>query len=139
MSDHDRFLWVYFQLAEISQKKKQFHPRDKFLVLTAVEACKAGYLEIANHCHKIIIDHNQNHLLRTFQNFADAMRDDDFLKFAKSLEKTFCNRERAEHLLFQAAEHTNTVQSENRYDQPKESDLATMILKKMDQKYWLSE
>jgi hypothetical protein len=138
MSDHDRFLWVYFQLAEISQHKKQFHPRDKFLVLTGVEACKAGYLEIANHCHRIIIDHNKNHLLKTFQNFADAMRDDDFLKFSQSLERTFCNREQAEHLLFQAAEHSSD-QSKNRYDQPKESDLASMILNKMDQDSWKND
>lgn len=128
MPDHDRFLWVYFQLARISDQKSQLIPRDKFLVLTAVEACKAGYLEIANRCHSIIVKHNPNHLLKNYPDFADAMRDDDFTHFEELLNKRFCNREQAEHLLYQAQD-----ESLKTYEQPDDSVLATEILQEIDQ------
>ncbi len=128
MSDHDRFLWVYFQLAELSQQKNQLHPRDKFLILTGMEACKTGYLDIANRCQEIILNHNPNHLVKKYSSFADAMRDEDFLTFAGSLEKQFCNREQAEHLLYQAANQKEDQESQAQYDQPDESELAKIIL-----------
>lgn len=136
MPNHDRFLWVYFQLAEISQQKKQFHPRDKFLILAGVEACRAGYLEIANRAREIILDHNSNHLLKKQTSFADAMRDEEFLHFVTSLEKSFCNREQAEHLLFQASGAPGDSEALPKYDQPSDSELASLIQSSLDSELW---
>ncbi len=131
MPDHDRFLWVYFKLAQISHQKKQVIPRNKFLILMAVEACKAGCLEIANRCMDIVINRNHKHLLNNYENFADAMRDDDFALFIDSLENQFCSREQGEHLFVQAEK-----KSKSGFEEPSESELASAILEQMGDQDW---
>ena len=89
---------AFARLAEISQQKQQFPQRDKFLLLAGIAACHAGWLDIAQQCRAIVLEHNPQHLVGRYPTFPDAIRSDNFETFHKSLER-FCTFEKAEHLL----------------------------------------
>ena len=98
MRDHERAMLAYVKLAHLSQQKRQFLGRDKFLILAAAAACRAGWLEVANRCHVLVLAHNPAHLIGHFELFTDALRSPELVPFLKRLER-FCGYERAEHLL----------------------------------------
>jgi hypothetical protein len=100
MPDHDAAMLAFVKLAGISQDRSQLGPRDKFLVLAAATACRAGWLPVAERCRELILAHNPAHLLRRFPTFAEACRDDDFETYLRQTER-FCSYERAEYLLDQ--------------------------------------
>jgi hypothetical protein len=100
MRDHERAMLVYAKLADVSQQKQQFLGRDKFLILTAAAACRAGWIEVSARCRELVLVHNRSHLVGNFETFADALRSQEFEPFLKRLER-FCGYERAEHLLQQ--------------------------------------
>lgn len=97
MQDESAML-AYATLAEISQRKQQFPQRDKFLLLTGITACRAGWLEIAARCRALVLDNNPVHLVRRFDSLPDALRSSEFDSFYKQLLR-FCPYEKAEHLL----------------------------------------
>lgn len=88
----------YGQLACLSQQKSQPLMRDRFLLLTAAAACRAGWLEIADDCHRLLRNFAPQHQAARFATFADALRDADFVKVVQHWER-FCPMERAEMLL----------------------------------------
>lgn len=98
MHDHDLAMLTYVKLADLSQQKRQPIGRDKFLLLAGVEACRAGWPEIADRCRELVLHHNAAHLVGRFPTLPDALRDPEFQTFLKQLER-FCPWERAEHLL----------------------------------------
>jgi hypothetical protein len=98
MPDAEREMQVYLELADFSQQKQQLLGRDKFLILAAAAACRAGWPSVAEQCRELVLENNRSHLVGRFARFTDAMRDDDFEPFLKQLER-FCGYERAEHLL----------------------------------------
>ena len=98
MSDHETAMLAFARLARISHDKRQASGRDRFLALTAREACLAGWLEIGERCRKLIIAANPRHLLAHAAGIADAVRDPEIGKFLESLDR-FCTFEQAEHLL----------------------------------------
>lgn len=98
MQDHERNMLAYVMLADLSQQRRQLQGRNKFLILTGSAACRAGWPEVANRCHILVLADNPSHLLGRFELFTDAMRDADFQSFLKQLER-FCRYERAEYLL----------------------------------------
>ena len=98
MPDHERAMLAYVRLAALSQEKQQLGGRDKFLVLAAAEACRAGWPEVAERCRAMVLAHNSVHAIHRYATVADALRDDDFTTFLKQLER-FCGHEKAEHLL----------------------------------------
>lgn len=98
MRDHEAAMSVYVQLAVISDQKKQRQVRDRFLLLAGVEACRAGWLEVAARCHQKLIESNHAHLANRHSTLADALRDPDFQKLVVHWER-YCPFEKAEAML----------------------------------------
>lgn len=98
MPDYEHAMLMYARLAAISQEKQQLQGRDKFLILTGAEACRAGWPEVAERCRASVIANNPAHLLNRYESFPSALRDEEFSVFLKQLER-FCTHEKAEHLL----------------------------------------
>jgi hypothetical protein len=98
MPDYERAMLIYARLAAISQEKQQLAGRDKFLILTGAEACRAGWPEVAARCRELVHANNPAHLLNRFETFPSALRDEEFVIFLKQLER-FCTHEKGEHLL----------------------------------------
>jgi hypothetical protein len=98
MRDHERAMLAYAILSDLSRKKGQYLGRDKFLILTAAAACRAGWPDVANRCYVLVLANNPLHLLGNYDQFTDALRSSDFEPFLKQLER-FCGYEKAEHLL----------------------------------------
>ena len=97
MVDHELGAFVFASLAEISHERKQLDSRDRFLLLAAIAACRAGCLEIADRCRQIVLGHNPRHLIQSYASIPDALRDSDFAPFERSLNR-FCSFEQAEML-----------------------------------------
>ncbi len=100
MHDHEIAMCAYVQLAVISDEKQQAQTRDRFLLLAGVEACLAGWLEVANRCRDKIVAANPGHQLHRHTTMADALRDAEFRQLATKWER-YCPFEQAEHLLLQ--------------------------------------
>jgi len=100
MSDSQRDMLAYVHLAVLSQQKGQLAGCDRFLVLAAAAACRAGWPDVAQRCRSLILDHNRAHLIGRFESVAEALRSEEFQPFVKQLDR-FCGSERAEFLLTQ--------------------------------------
>lgn len=100
MPDHETAMCAYVQLAVISGQKRQGHVRDRFLLLAGVEACRAGWPDVAQRCRELIVGGNPAHQLSRHSTFADALRDSDFQLLVNRWER-YCPYEQAEHLLLQ--------------------------------------
>lgn len=100
MHDHETAMCAYVQLAVISDEKHQPQVRDRFLLLAAVEACQAGWLDVAEACRIRIVTANPSHQLQGHRTIADALRDPDFQHLAAKWSR-YCPFEQAEHLLGQ--------------------------------------
>jgi hypothetical protein len=98
MPDHERAMLAYARLAAIAWQKRQLPGRDKFLLLAAASACRAGWPDVAERCRELVLAHNPLHLVGHEEAFVVAMRSPDFGPFVRQLER-FCSPERAEHLL----------------------------------------
>lgn len=98
MSNPDVAMVQFLELAKLSQARRQFAGRDRFLVLAGAAACRAGCLDVAETCRERVLRHNPRHLLSQWPTLADALRSDDFAAFHHQLER-FCSVEKAEQLL----------------------------------------
>ena len=98
MPDHERAMLAYVRLAALSQKKQQLSGRDRFLILAAAEACRAGWPEVAERCRELVLENNPAHLIHRSPSMSEALRDDNFNTFLRQLER-FCGLEKAEYLL----------------------------------------
>jgi hypothetical protein len=98
MRDHEAAMCAYAQLAALSHEKQQALSRDRFLLLTGVEACRAGWPAVAMACHASLMAHRSPIQVTLFASFEDALRDEDFRRLADHWER-WCPFERAEHLL----------------------------------------
>ncbi len=96
--EYDDQMAAFAKLAEISQVKGQAIPRDKFLLLCGIAACRSGRPDVAARCREMVLAHNSAHLIGHFDTFADALRSEDFQTLAEKLVR-FCTFEKAEHLL----------------------------------------
>jgi hypothetical protein len=100
MPDHDAAMLAFAKLAGISQDRSQLGPRDKFLVLAASAACRAGWYSVAERCRELVLAHNPGHLVRGYPTFAEAYEAEEFQTYLRQAER-FCSYEKAEHLLAQ--------------------------------------
>ena len=89
---------LFARLAVVSERRRQFPGRDRFLILAGAAATRAGCLDVAERCRRAVTVRSPRHLLGRYESFADALRDDEFQPFLRQTEK-FCSLERAEHLL----------------------------------------
>lgn len=100
MHDHEVAMCAYVQLAVISDEKHQAQARDRFLLLAGLEACHAGWLEVADCCRAKIVAANPAHQLQRHATMADALRDAEFQQLATKWGR-YCPFEQAEHMLLQ--------------------------------------
>ena len=100
MPDHELAMCAYVQLGVLSDHKQQALARDRFLLLGGVEACRAGWLDVAEACRKLILASNPAHQLNHHSTMADALRDAAFQHLVAAGER-YCSYEQAEHLLRQ--------------------------------------
>ena len=61
--EYDEQMAAFAKLAEISQLKGQTFPRDKFLLLCGIAACRSGRPEVAARCREMVLAHNSAHLI----------------------------------------------------------------------------
>jgi hypothetical protein len=100
MRDHEAAMSVYCQLAVISHQKQQSQVRDRFLLLAGVEACRAGWPEVAACCHQKLIASNPAHQAHRFATMAEALRNEEFQQLVVHWER-YCPFEKAEAMLQQ--------------------------------------
>ena len=100
MRDHEAAMCVYVQLAVISHRKRQGQVRDRFLLLAGVEACRAGWPEVAACCRQRLIASNPAHQANRHATVADALRNEEFQQLVVHWER-YCPFERAEAMLRQ--------------------------------------
>jgi hypothetical protein len=98
MRDHEAAMRVYVQLAVVSGQKQQPQVRDRFLLLAGVEACRAGWPEVADRCRLQLVASNPAHQIHLHATFADALRTADFQQLVAHWER-YCPFEKAEAML----------------------------------------
>lgn len=98
MRDHEAAMSVYIQLAVLSEQKQQPLVRDRFLLLGGVEACRAGWPDVAARCLERLVQSNPAHQAGRHPTMADALRDPDFQQLVAHWER-YCPFEKAELLL----------------------------------------
>lgn len=97
MRDHELAVCAYAMLANLSEQKQQALPRDRFVLLSGIEACYAGWLEIAAVCYRLHRGYEPAHQLGQYPTLPDALRSENFQPIARHWQQ-WCNHERAEHL-----------------------------------------
>jgi hypothetical protein len=98
MPDHDQAMLAYAHLARVSQDKQQLAGRDRFLVLAAAAACRAGWPLAAACFRQKLLEHNPRHQIGRHATAADALRDREFQALLRQLERRH-PYEQAEHLV----------------------------------------
>jgi hypothetical protein len=98
MANATQLLAVYLHLARGSDLRRQPLVSEKLLALAAATAWEAQLPEIAQQCHMAVLDRNKQHLLRKWENFADAYPSESFQAYLKQLRRRY-SPEKAEHLL----------------------------------------
>jgi hypothetical protein len=100
MDDHDAAMLAFVKLAGVSQSREQLGPRDKFLVLAGVAACRANHAAVAQRCRELLLAHNPSHLLKRYETIEAALEADEFQTYFRQVSR-FCSYEKAEHHLSQ--------------------------------------
>lgn len=100
MTDQEQRMLAYASLAGESRRRGQQNGFLRFVILSGVAACRAGWSSVASRCRELVLDANPRHLLSHFDSLEDALRSDEFQPFLLHLDR-FCTFERAEHLLAQ--------------------------------------
>ena len=100
MHDSAAAMLVYARLAQLSRERAQWPAAARFLLLTGIEACRAGYLDVAELCRQRVLASQPRHQVGRSATFPGWMRSPDFPPLARQLER-FCTLERAEALLEQ--------------------------------------
>lgn len=89
---------LYLHLAKASEEQGRPLQQDKFLVLAARVAQKAGWIRVAEDCRRHILKHNPNHILKRFPSMAEALECDDIRQYIRQLMRIY-PFEKAEYLL----------------------------------------
>lgn len=100
MRDHEAGMSVYVQLAMMSDQAHQSQVRDRFLLLAGVEACRAGWPDVAARCREKLLASNPKHQAHRHATIADALRDAEFQSLVVHWER-YCPFEKAEAMLRQ--------------------------------------
>ena len=91
-------LAVYLHLARASAVRQRPLVRDRFLLLAADEASRLGLADAAEHCRRIIIEHNRGHLLARWGSYQAAASEPDYQELLRRTVRQF-SAEKAEHML----------------------------------------
>ncbi|QDU64473.1 hypothetical protein Pan216_53630 [Planctomycetes bacterium Pan216] len=94
----EELLDLYLRLADAAQEQQQPLQRNKFLVLAADAAGRAGLLAVAEDCRTKILAHNPKHILRQYPSMGEALASKDVRLYTRQLHRLF-PFEKAEYLL----------------------------------------
>ncbi len=130
MSSDEWKLLNFLFLAAESHRKKQIPGRDRFLILSLITACEAGFPELAERCREVVIRDSPRHLLSRYANAIAAMQSEEFQVFAKQMRR-FCTTERAEQLAQGLGFH---AEQELQNSQANTQQLAEKIIQPMMEK-----
>ena len=89
---------AFARLASESGQRQQPTGQVRFLILTGIAACRAGWSSISKRSRERVLALNPNHLLGNYESMEVALRDAEFASFLTHLDR-FCTFEKAEHLL----------------------------------------
>lgn len=91
-------LAVYLHLARASERRRRPLVRDRMLVLAGIQAANMNLYRLSQYCRAEIIEHNPRHLVGRWNSIAEALLDEEFATFAKSVSRRV-PLERAEQML----------------------------------------
>lgn len=91
-------LVLYLRLAQAYRQHLQMPDRDRALVLAGSCAGLLGMPTIGKFCRQLILQNNPGHMVRRWESFDEALKDDDFHVFLKQLARRL-SVERAETAL----------------------------------------
>jgi hypothetical protein len=89
MSTQVNSLAVYKELADHYERQKQPAMRDRFLVLAADAAWKAGQHEEAEQLRQRLLQANPHHLLKPYSSFAQALQAPDVQTYVRDLRTNY--------------------------------------------------
>jgi hypothetical protein len=89
MSTQVNSLAVYKELADHYERQKQPAMRDRFLVLAADAAWKAGQHEEAEQLRQRLLQANPHHLLKPYSSFAQALQAPDVETYVRDLRTNY--------------------------------------------------
>lgn len=103
MKSPETAMLSYARLARISKEKNQAQGVERFLVLTGIAACHAGWLTIANLCFQRLRESFPLNQLAKGTSFASALRSEEGQAYSKQVQR-ICSPEQAEFLLVSAGD-----------------------------------
>jgi hypothetical protein len=113
-----RHLATYLHLARASELRQRMLVRDRLLVIAGAMAQAAELPRIAALCRAKILDHNANHMVRRWEDFAAMAGDGQFQPFLAQLQRKY-PIEKAEQMLqslgIQLASERDTYYSDEEY------------------------
>jgi hypothetical protein len=89
MSTQVNSLAVYRELADHYERQKQPAMRDRFLVLAADAAWKAGQHDEAERLRQRLLQANPHHLLKPYSSFAQALEAPDVQTYVRDLRTNY--------------------------------------------------
>ena len=95
MTDPFDDLILYLRVAQAFKNRLQMSDRDRVLVLAGTNASLLQMNGVANFCRELILQNNQGHMLRKYEDFRSATEDPDFGVFLKQVRRKL-SRETAE-------------------------------------------
>jgi hypothetical protein len=98
MSEPVDLLGLYLHLARASRQRMRPHVADRFLIIAGTIAARMSLHDIAAYCRQLVLEHNQNHMIRRWATFDAALGDENFLHFLRRQQRRY-PQETAERML----------------------------------------
>ena len=89
--------------------------RDRALIMAGSAASLVGMPIVAKFCRQLILQNNVGHMIRKWESFDEALKDDDFHVFLKQLARRM-SVERTESLLREYRYHCDVRRTDYRTD-----------------------
>lgn len=105
MASVDHLVSIYQELADLHDRRNQPQLRDRFLVLAADTAQRAGLTQEAERLRLVLLQLNAHHLLKGFASFTEALRSTDVQTYVNDLRLSY-PPDAAEQLLESARRET---------------------------------
>ena len=80
-------LVLYLRLAQAFRERLQMPDRDRALVMAGTAASLVQMPMVGNFCRQLILQNNPGHMVRKWDTFEIALKDDDFHVFLKQLAR----------------------------------------------------
>lgn len=98
MSEPVDLLGLYLHLARASRQRMRPHVADRLLIIAGTIAARMDLHDIAAYCRRLVLEHNQHHMIRRWSSFEAALGDVDFLHFLRRQQRRY-PQEKAERML----------------------------------------